>query len=142
MPFKNSRKQCYMDAAKVFANDSHCVRLKVGCVIVHNDNIIASACNGTLPSRDNCCEVDNATKPEVVHAEACAIAKLARSTQSSDGSAIFVTVCPCESCATLIITAGIREVYFADWYRSKSGYDLIKESGIYIEQVFNLEQGE
>lgn len=139
---KDARKLCYINNAKVLANDSHCQRLQVGCVIVLNDNIIASACNGTLPNRDNCCELDNATKPEVVHAEACAIAKLARSTQSSQGAAAFVTTCPCEGCATLLVVAGITEVYFLDFYRSHAGYELLKQAGVHIEQlvISELEQ--
>lgn len=139
MPLKDSRKLCYINNAKVLADDSHCERLKVGCVIVLNDNIIASACNGTLPNRSNCCEINNVTLPEVVHAEAGAIAKLARSTQSSQGAAAFVTTCPCEGCATLIVTAGITEVYFIDFYRSTAGYNILKEAGVYVEQL-NVEE--
>ncbi len=139
MSLKQSRKLCYINNAKVLAEDSHCVRLKVGCVIVLNDNIIASACNGTLPNRHNCCEVNNATLPEVVHAEAGAIAKLARSTQSSQGAAAFVTTCPCENCATLLVTAGITEVYFIDFYRSDAGFILLQEAGVYVEQL-NMEE--
>ena len=136
---KHSRKQCYMNNALVLAEDSHCVRLKVGCVIVLNDNIIASACNGTLPNRNNCCEIDDVTKPEVVHAEACAIAKLARSTQSSQGASAFVTTAPCEGCATLLVTAGITEVYYINTYRSQAGLALLQQSGVYVEQL-NMER--
>lgn len=138
---KPKHANTYMNIANFLAGDSHCERLKVGCVIVKDNNIIASACNGTLENRDNCCEITpDLTKPETIHAEAAAIAKLAGSSQSAKNSTLFVTTLPCESCATLIATAQISHVYYLHEYRSLGGLDILKGAHIQVTKIAITEE--
>ena len=135
----------YMDVAKRFAQLSYAKRLNVGAVIVKDDRIIAYGYNGTPAGWDNECEtcthVDDVgnptlvTKPEVLHAESNAIAKLARSTESGNEATFFVTHSPCLECAKLIYQSGIKEVYFGKQYRSSDGLDFLKASKISVINV-------
>ncbi len=138
---KPKHVQTYMKIANLLAGDSHCERLKVGCVIVKDNNIIASACNGTLENRNNCCEISaDLTKPETLHAEAAAIAKLAGSSQSAKKSTLFVTTLPCEQCATLIATSKISHVYYLTEYRSLAGLEVLSSAKIKVTKIAITEE--
>ena len=140
---KDKFKQAYMDVAKRFAELSTAQRLNVGAIVVKDDRIISIGYNGTPSGWDNVCEdevqVGNATqlvtRSEVLHAETNAISKLARSVESGEGSAIFVTHSPCIDCAKMIYQAGITEVYFNIEYRSSDGLEFLKKCGLHVEQV-------
>ena len=125
----------YMDTAKRFAELSHCERLKVGAIVVKDDRIISIGYNGMPRGWDNCCEEYGNTKDEVLHAEANAITKLAKSTESGDGASIFITHSPCIDCAKLIVQSGITDVYYEQDYRSKDGLIFLTKSGLLIHNV-------
>ena len=126
----------HMRAAYVYAELSHCVRLKVGCVIVKNDSIISIGYNGTPAGEDNCCEISpEESKPSVIHAEDNALRKLTRRTESADGAVMFVTACPCIMCAPRIRDAGIAHVYYVEAYRSIEGKEYLKEHNIKVTQL-------
>ena len=130
-------KQAFMDCAERFAQLSTAKRLQVGSIIVKDNRIISIGYNGMPSGWDNVCEVDDKTKPEVLHAEANAITKMARSSESCDGAAIFCTHMPCVECAKLIHQCGISEVYYNnDYVAAKgSGLKFLVDCGIYMEQV-------
>ena len=139
MAGKDRLDQTYMDMASVLATLSHAQRKKVGCLVVKDTQIIAEGYNGTPSGFDNECEyttyVDEMyTKPEVLHAESNAITKLARSTNSSSGSTLYVTLAPCFECAKLIIQAGIKRVVFRDKYK-KNGLSLLNKAGVEVHQL-------
>lgn len=128
----------YLRMAQVWASCSSATKLKVGCLIVNDLTIISDGYNGTPHGFDNLCEDESTGKtfPHVLHAESNAIAKLARSTQSSDGATMYITVPPCLECAKLIIQAGIkRVVYGARWVKPKTeaGLALLAEAEIEVE---------
>ena len=125
----------YMDTAKRFAELSHCERLKVGAIIVKNERIISIGYNGMPTGWDNCCEENGHTKDEVLHAEANALTKLAKSTESGDGAALFCTHSPCIDCAKLIVQSGITDVYYDEDYRSGDGLMFLVKSQIRIHNV-------
>src|SRR5574344_1235571 len=126
----------YIRMAKIWAENSYCERRKVGALIVKDKMIISDGYNGTPSGFENVCEDDNnVTKPYVLHAEANAITKIARSGNSSEGSTLYVTASPCIECAKLIIQAGVRRVVYTDAYRLTDGVDLLRRAGIEIEQV-------
>ena len=125
-----NKHDTYLYIASIWAEESHCERNKVGCIIVKNKMIISDGYNGTPHKFDNNCEINNITKPEVIHAEANAICKLAKSTNSSIGSILYVTVAPCFECAKLIIQSGILRVIYKDDYRNDKGLKLLKEANI------------
>jgi dCMP deaminase len=134
----------YMDTAKRFAQLSTAKRLQVGAIIVKDDRIISIGYNGTPPGWDNDCEywVEDGdlgsgwkTKPEVIHAEANAIAKLAKSSESGDGSTMFLTHSPCMECAKQILTTGIKKVYFSQYYRSDAGLQFLQSCNVSTELV-------
>lgn len=117
--------------AAIWAENSYCVRRKVGALIVSGNMIISDGYNGTPAGFENVCEDDNGvTKPYVLHAEANAITKVARSNNSSDGATLYVTASPCVECAKLIIQAGIRRVVFSELYRITDGIDLLARAGV------------
>tara|TARA_R110001592_G_C12835067_1_gene720337 strand:- start:141 stop:530 length:390 start_codon:yes stop_codon:yes gene_type:complete len=125
--------------AEELAKLSYAERKKVGCLIVKDTQIIAEGYNGTPTGFDNACEYYNHvdemyTKPEVLHAESNAITKLARSTNSSCGSTLYVTLAPCFECSKLIIQAGIKRVVFKDKYRN-NGIGILNKAGIEISQI-------
>lgn len=137
--------EAYMDVAERFAQLSSATRLHVGAIVVKDDRIISIGYNGMPSGWDNCCEdvvrQDEMghsvlkSKPEVLHAESNAIAKLAKSSESGDGSTIFITHAPCIDCAKLIYQSGISAVYYKNNYRSTQGIDFLKKSNIKIERV-------
>ena len=117
--------------ASIWAENSYCQRRKVGALIVKDKMIISDGYNGTPSGFENVCEDDNGvTKPYVLHAEANAITKIARSNNSSDGATLYVTDSPCIECAKLIIQAGIKRVVFSKLYRLSDGLDLLREAGV------------
>ncbi|MCM1033669.1 MAG: dCMP deaminase family protein [Odoribacter sp.] len=121
----------YLRMAAIWAENSYCRRRKVGAIIVKDQMIISDGYNGTPAGFENVCEDENGlTKPYVLHAEANAITKVARSNNSSDGSTLYVTASPCVECAKLIIQAGINRVVFNELYRITDGIDLLKRAGI------------
>ena len=125
----------YMDVAKRFAQLSHAKRLNVGAIVVKDDRIISIGYNGMPSGWENECEIENTTKPQVLHAESNAIAKLARSNDSGLGADLFITHSPCIECAKLIYQSGIKRVYFGEHYRSTDGLDFLKASNIDVVQV-------
>lgn len=144
MPNKTNDKQHLLDIrylrmATIWAENSYCNRRKVGAIIVKDRMIISDGYNGTPSGFENICEDDNnTTKPYVLHAEANAITKVARSNNSSDGSTLYVTASPCLECAKLIIQSGIKRVVFNELYRITDGIDLLKRANIecvYIEDI-------
>lgn len=123
----------YLRMARIWAENSYCQRRKVGCLVVKNKMIISDGYNGTPSGFENICEDDNnVTKPYVLHAEANAITKLARSSNNSDGATLYVTDAPCIECSKLIIQAGIKRVVYAQEYRLTDGLDLLKRAGIEV----------
>ena len=124
--------EAYMDVAERFANLSTAKRLQVGAIVVKDDRIISIGYNGMPSGWDNCCEHEGKTKPEVLHAESNAIAKLAKSPESGDGATIFITHAPCIDCAKLIYQSGIATVYYKNDYRSTQGIEFLTRSDIEV----------
>ena len=119
--------------AKIWAENSYCKRRKVGALVVKEKMIISDGYNGTPSGFDNVCEDSrDLTLPYVLHAEANAITKLARSSNNSDGSTLYVTASPCIECAKLIIQAGIKRVVYAEKYRLEDGVALLQRAGIEV----------
>ena len=125
--------QRYLDMARIWAQNSYCQRRQVGALVVKNNMIISDGSNGTPSGFENVCEDDNGvTKPYVLHAEANAITKLARSSNNSEGSTIYITASPCIECAKLIIQAGIKRVVYGEKYRFMDGIELLERAGIEV----------
>lgn len=121
----------YLRMTRIWAENSYCKRRKVGAIIVKDKMIISDGYNGTPSGFENICEdTDGVTKPYVLHAEANAITKVARSNNSSDGSTLYVTASPCLECAKLIIQAGIKRVVFNELYRITDGIELLRRAGV------------
>lgn len=121
----------YMSMAKIWAENSYCQRRKVGALIVKNNMIISDGYNGTPSGFENVCEDENGvTKPYVLHAEANAITKVAKSANNCDGATLYVTASPCIECSKLIIQAGIKRVVYSDPYRNDDGLKLLQRVGI------------
>lgn len=130
----------YLRMATIWAENSYCQRRKVGAIIVKDKMIISDGYNGTPVGFENVCEDENGvTKPYVLHAEANAISKVARSNNSSDNATLYVTASPCLECSKLIIQAGIRRVVFNDLYRLTDGIDLLRRAGVECVHISNLE---
>ena len=137
--------EAYMDVAERFAQLSSAKRLNVGAIVVKDDRIISIGYNGMPSGWDNECEVCThvddvgnptlVTKPEVLHAESNAIAKLARSPESGEGATIFITHAPCIDCTKLIYQSGIATVYYKNDYRSTQGIEFLKKSNIKVVKV-------
>jgi dCMP deaminase len=126
----------YLAMAEVWAQNSYCKRRKVGALLVKDRTIISDGYNGTPSGFENICEdEDGVTKPYVLHAEANAITKVAKSGNSSEGATLYVTASPCAECAKLIIQSGIKRVVYRDAYRLTDGIDLLQRAGIQVEQV-------
>ncbi|MDY9919915.1 dCMP deaminase [Porphyromonadaceae bacterium NLAE-zl-C104] len=126
----------YMRMAFIWAENSYCKRRKVGALLVKDKMIISDGYNGTPSGFENVCEDENdITKPYVLHAEANAITKVARSNNSSDGATLYVTSSPCIECAKLIIQAGISRVVFAENYRLSDGIDLLRRANVELVSV-------
>ena len=125
----------YLQMAHIWAQNSYCQRRQVGALVVKNKMIISDGYNGTPSGFENICEDENnVTKPYVLHAEANAITKLARSNNNSEGATIYITASPCIECAKLIIQAGIKRVVYGEQYRLTDGIELLQRAG--IEVVF------
>ena len=121
----------YMRMANIWAENSYCERRKVGALIVKDKMIISDGYNGTPSGFENVCEnEDGFTKPYVLHAEANAITKIARSNNNSSGATMYVTASPCIECAKLIIQSGIKRVVYGEKYRLTDGIDLLERAGI------------
>lgn len=161
MTMKNKHILAYMECARIFATLSSAVRLQVGCVVVKNDSIIGIGYNGTPIGWNNDCEIkifENedikkgvmyneypysegkeryrlVTRPEVIHAESNAIAKITRSTISSEGSTMCITHAPCVECAKLISQTKIKEVYFDQYYRNNEGINFLKRTDVIIKNI-------
>ena len=125
----------YLEMAQIWAQNSYCKRRKVGALLVKDRMIISDGYNGTPSGFENICEEDGVTKPYVLHAEANAITKVAKSGNSSDGATLYVTASPCLECSKLIIQSGIKRVGYRDEYRLTDGIDLLRRAGIEVERV-------
>ena len=133
---QNKVDRLYLKMAKIWAENSHCKRSQVGCLIVNNRQIISDGYNGTPSGFSNECEdCDNNTLPTVLHAEANAITKIAKSTNSAEGSTLYVTLSPCFDCAKLIIQAGIKRIVYSEVYRKTDSFKLFEEAGIEIRRL-------
>lgn len=144
---KTKLKEAYMKTAETFAELSHARRLHVGAIIVKDDRIISIGYNGMPAGWDNNCEyeilieegddyaTELKTRPEVLHAETNAIAKLAKSTESGANATMFITHSPCLDCAKLIYQSGINNVFYRNAYRSEDGVHFLKQSGVNVEQL-------
>lgn len=123
----------YLRMASIWSENSYCQRRKVGAILVKDKMIISDGFNGTPSGFENVCESsEGVTFPYVLHAEANAITKVARSNNSSEGSTLYVSTSPCMECSKLIIQAGIKRVVFSDMYRITDGLDLLKKAGIEV----------
>ncbi len=128
-----SKDEMYIELANVISKRSYCKRKQVGCVIVKENMIISDGYNGTPTGFENICEDDNnVTKKYVLHAEANALTKLAKSTNSSVGSTLYVTMSPCYECSKLIVQTGITRVVFEELYRIDDGLQLLKDAEIEV----------
>lgn len=141
---KEKFKRAYMQTAQTFAELSSARRLQVGAIVVKDDRIISIGYNGMPAGWDNDCEDENlhedgsttlTTKPEVLHAESNAIAKLAKSNDSGNGATLFVTHAPCLQCAKLIYQSGINNIVYRENYRDDAGLRFLEKSGVVIEQL-------
>lgn len=123
----------YLRMARIWAENSYCQRRKVGALVVKNKMIISDGYNGTPSGFENQCEDENnVTKSYVLHAEANAITKLARSNNNSENATLYVTASPCIECSKLIIQAGIKRVVYGEKYRLEDGINLLKKAGIEV----------
>lgn len=124
----------YLRMARIWAENSYCKRRQVGALLVKDKMIISDGYNGTPTGFENDCETpENTSKTYVLHAEANALTKVAKSNNSSEGSTLYVTASPCIECAKLIIQSGIKRVVYAEEYRITDGIDLLKRAGIIVE---------
>jgi dCMP deaminase len=126
----------YLRMAMVWSENSYCTRRQVGALLVKDKMIISDGYNGTPSGFENVCEDENnKTKPYVLHAEANAITKVAKSNNSSEGATLYVTSSPCLECSKLIIQAGIKRVVFSESYRINDGVDLLERAGVVVVKV-------
>jgi dCMP deaminase len=125
----------YLAMARVWAQNSYCKRRQVGALMVKDRMIISDGYNGTPSGFENECEDNDVTKAYVLHAEANAITKVAKSNNSSAGATLYITSSPCLECAKLIIQAGIRRVVFAERYHRTDGIELLCRAGVEVEQI-------
>jgi len=135
--------KAYLRMANSWSELSHCARKKVGCIIVKNDMIISDGYNGTPSGFDNCCENElGETHWFVLHAEANAILKVAKSTNNCHGATLYLTLSPCRDCSKLILQAGISRVVYQKIYKDRSGVDFLLSANIEIAQISDLNDGE
>jgi len=128
--------KAYLSMAQEWAKLSHCKRKQVGAIIVKDEVIISDGYNGTPTGFDNCCENEKGeTKWYVLHAEANALMKLSKSTNSSKGATLYITLSPCKDCAKLILQAGIKRVVYLNEYKDCSGLEFLKNSGITLDHI-------
>ena len=123
----------YIRMARIWAENSYCTRRKVGALIVKDKMIISDGYNGTPSGFENVCETEEGvTKPYVLHAEANAITKIAKSGNSSLGATLYVTASPCIECAKLIIQSGVKRVVYSEKYRLEDGIELLNRAGVEV----------
>ena len=133
----------YLKMAESWSQLSHCQRKKVGAIIVNDGMIISDGYNGTPAGFDNCCENElGETNWYVLHAEANAILKVAKSTNNCKGATLYLTLSPCKDCSKLVLQAGITRVVFKDSYKDTAGIDFLKDAGIELIQIENTDGGE
>lgn len=136
----NKYDKTYLKMAKQWSELSYCVRKKVGAIIVKDRMIISDGYNGTPSGFENCCETETGeTRWDVLHAEANAILKVARSTQSCEGATLYITLSPCKECSKLIHQAGIKRVVFQNSYRDNDGIGFLEKAGIEVLQIEDIE---
>ena len=132
--------KAYLKMAMEWAKLSYCERKKVGALIVKDRMIISDGYNGTPSGFDNCCEDDEGlTRWDVLHAEANAILKVARSTQSCEGATLYITLSPCKECSKLIHQSGIKRVVYQNGYRDDSGIQFLIKAGVEVIHIPNLD---
>lgn len=137
---QNKYDRAYLRIAREWGQLSYCKRKKVGAIIVKDRMIISDGYNGTPSGFENCCEdVDNLTKWYVLHAEANAILKVARSTQSCEGATLYITMSPCKDCSKLIHQSGIKRVVYLQGYKDDSGIDFLLKAGVEVAHIADLE---
>ena len=135
----NKYDKAYLRIAKEWGQLSYCKRKQVGAIIVKDRMIISDGYNGTPTGFDNCCEDEEGlTRWDVLHAEANAILKVARSTQSCEGATLYITLSPCKECSKLIHQSGIKRVVYQNGYRDDSGIQFLKKAGVIIEHIPDL----
>jgi len=133
---QDKRDHLYMKMARTWSENSYCERRKVGALLVKDQMIISDGYNGTPSGFENKCEDDNNTSfPYVLHAEANAITKVARSNNSADGATLYVTTSPCMECSKLIIQSGIKRVVYGDKYRIMDGVELLQKAGVQVDYL-------
>ena len=139
MPAQIQLDKTYLEMAKIWGQLSKAKRKQVGCLIVRDGQIISDGYNGTPRGFDNDCEFETRfgyeTKLEVLHAESNAISKLAMSTQSSQGSTVYITISPCFDCAKLMIQSGITRVVYNEKYRSGNGIEILQKANIQVDEI-------
>lgn len=137
---KSKYDKAYLRIAKEWAKLSYCNRKKVGAIIVKDKMIISDGYNGTPSGFENCCEdEENNTKWYVLHAEANAISKVARSTQSCEGATLYITLSPCKDCSKLIHQSGIKRVVYHQEYKDCSGLDFLRRAGVEVDLIEDLD---
>ena len=135
--------KAYLRMAKTWSQLSHCDRKQVGAIIVKDGMIISDGFNGTPSGFDNCCEDENGeTRWYVLHAEANAILKVAKSTHNCQGATLYMTLSPCKDCSKLVVQSGINRIVFIDGYKDQSGVDFLVEAGVEIVQIEDPFDGE
>lgn len=137
---QNKYDKAYLRIAQEWGQLSYCKRKKVGAIIVKDRMIISDGYNGTPSGFENCCEEeDGLTKWYVLHAEANAVLKVARSTQSCEGATLYITMSPCKDCSKLIHQSGITRVVYKEGYKDNSGLDFLTKAGVAVECIPDLE---
>jgi dCMP deaminase len=137
----NKYDKAYLRIAKEWGSLSYCKRKQVGAIIVKDRMIISDGYNGTPTGFENCCEDENGlTRWDVLHAEANAILKVARSTQSCEGATLYITLSPCKECSKLIHQSGIKRVVYQNGYRDDSGIQFLLKAGVEVEHIPVLEE--
>jgi dCMP deaminase len=132
--------KAYLTMAQSWSKLSHCARKQVGALIVKDSMIISDGYNGTPAGFDNCCENEvGETQWYVLHAEANAILKVAKSTNNSKGATLYLTLSPCKECSKLILQAGITRVVFKSLYKDNEGISFLKSAGVDVVQIENPE---
>jgi dCMP deaminase len=136
---RNKYDKAYLRIAKEWSQLSYCKRKQVGAIIVRDRMIISDGYNGTPTGFENCCEDESGlTNWYVLHAEANAILKVARSTQTCDGATLYITLSPCQECSKLIHQSGIKRVVYQHGYRDTTGVDFLMQAGVIVEQIEDL----
>jgi len=136
----NKYDKAYLKIAKEWSLLSYCKRKQVGAIIVRDRMIISDGYNGTPTGFENCCEDENGlTSWYVLHAEANAILKVARSTQSCEGATLYITLSPCKECSKLIHQSGIKRVVYQLGYRDREGIDFLEKAGVTVEQIERID---